>query len=134
MKYVHWTERNLNSIVKYLKITIVSFLWLLLRFSLITKHIALKYYQFRWFVKDKTIKIFPIYTKKQTADIFTNHWMKHYFSIWKINHQDGEMLNKVINMKSYIIGIQLAHEQNTVSQFILELWLISFDQLTFRNP
>ena len=41
------------------------------KFSPRTKHIALKYHHFRRFVKDLTIKIFPIDTKEQTADIFT---------------------------------------------------------------
>ena len=41
------------------------------KFSPRTKHIALKYHHFRSFVKAKTIQIFPIDTKEQTADIFT---------------------------------------------------------------
>ena len=36
-----------------------------------TKHIALKYHHFRRYVQDKTIRIQPIDTKEQTADIFT---------------------------------------------------------------
>jgi hypothetical protein len=41
------------------------------KFSPRTKHISLKYHHFRKFVTDKTIRIFPIATKEQTADIFT---------------------------------------------------------------
>jgi len=41
------------------------------KFSPRTKHIAIKYHHFRSFVKDKTIEIFPIDTREQTADIFT---------------------------------------------------------------
>ena len=41
------------------------------KFSPRTKHIALKYHHFRRFVKDKTIRIFPIDSKEQLADIFT---------------------------------------------------------------
>ena len=41
------------------------------KFTPRTKHIALKYHHFRQFVKDGTIKIFPIDTLEQTADIFT---------------------------------------------------------------
>ena len=39
--------------------------------SLRTKHVALKYHHSRQFVKDKTLEIFPIDTKEQTANIFT---------------------------------------------------------------
>jgi hypothetical protein len=41
------------------------------KFSPRTKHIALKYHHFRSYVKSKAIRIFPINTKEQTADIFT---------------------------------------------------------------
>ena len=41
------------------------------KFTPQTKHIALKYHHFRRFVSDGTIKIFPISTLEQTADIFT---------------------------------------------------------------
>ena len=40
------------------------------KFSPRTTHISLKYHHFRKFVTDKTIRIFPIDTKEQTADIF----------------------------------------------------------------
>ena len=36
-----------------------------------TKHIALKYHHFRRYVHDGTLKIHPIDTKEQIADIFT---------------------------------------------------------------
>jgi len=36
-----------------------------------TKHIALKYHHFRQFVSNGTVKIHPINTLEQTADIFT---------------------------------------------------------------
>ena len=36
-----------------------------------TKHIAIKYHHFRSYVADGTIKIYPIDTKDQLADIFT---------------------------------------------------------------
>ena len=36
-----------------------------------TKHIALKYHHFRQFVSNGTVKIHPIDTLEQTADIFT---------------------------------------------------------------
>ena len=41
------------------------------KFSPRTKHIALKYHHFRKYVDDKTIRIFHIETREQTADIFT---------------------------------------------------------------
>ena len=41
------------------------------KFTPRTKHIALKYHHFRRFVSDGTVKIFPINTLEQTADIFT---------------------------------------------------------------
>ena len=41
------------------------------KFTPRTKHIALKYHHFRQFVKNGTIKNFPIDTLEQTADIFT---------------------------------------------------------------
>ena len=41
------------------------------KFTPRTKHIALKYHHFRQFVKDGTVKIFPIDSLEQTADIFT---------------------------------------------------------------
>ena len=41
------------------------------KFTPRTKHIALKFHHFRSFVKKKLIRIFPIDTKEQTADIFT---------------------------------------------------------------
>jgi hypothetical protein len=41
------------------------------KFTPRTKHIALKYHHFRQFVNDKTIRINPIDTLEQTADIFT---------------------------------------------------------------
>ena len=42
------------------------------KFTPRTKHIAIKYHHFRKHVADKTISIFPIDTKDQLADIFTN--------------------------------------------------------------
>ena len=36
-----------------------------------TKHIALKYHHFRQFVADRTVRINPIDTLEQTADILT---------------------------------------------------------------
>ena len=41
------------------------------KFTPRTKHIALKYHHFRRFVSDGTIRIHPIDTLEQTADIFT---------------------------------------------------------------
>ena len=41
------------------------------KFTPRTKHIALKYHHFRQFVVNGTIKIFPINTLEQSADIFT---------------------------------------------------------------
>ena len=41
------------------------------KFTPRTKHIALKYHHFRQFVSNRTIKINPIDTLEQTADIFT---------------------------------------------------------------
>ena len=41
------------------------------KFTPRTKHIALKYHHFRQFVSNGTIKIQPIDTKEQLADIFT---------------------------------------------------------------
>ena len=41
------------------------------KFSPRTRHIAIKYHHFRQYVKKGIIKIFPIDTKEQTADIFT---------------------------------------------------------------
>mmetsp|Transcript_33271 Transcript_33271/g.67131 ORF Transcript_33271/g.67131 Transcript_33271/m.67131 type:complete len:167 (+) Transcript_33271:66-566(+) len=41
------------------------------KFTPRTKHIVLKYHHFRKYVKSKEIRIFPIDTKEQTADIFT---------------------------------------------------------------
>ena len=41
------------------------------KFSPRTKHIAIKYHHFREKVRDGTIKVHPIDTKEQTADIFT---------------------------------------------------------------
>ena len=41
------------------------------KFTPRTKHIALKYHHFRRYVQSKAIRIFPIDTKEQTADIFT---------------------------------------------------------------
>ena len=41
------------------------------KFSPRTKHIAIKYHHFRQHIKNGTIKILPIDTKEQTADIFT---------------------------------------------------------------
>lgn len=41
------------------------------KFTHRTKHISLKYHHFRQFVHDGTIKIFPIDTHEQLADIFT---------------------------------------------------------------
>ena len=42
-----------------------------LKFTHRTKHISLKYHHFRQFVQNGTIKIFPIDTHEQLADIFT---------------------------------------------------------------
>ena len=36
-----------------------------------TKHIAIKYHHFREFVKSGEVKIFPVSTREQLADIFT---------------------------------------------------------------
>ena len=36
-----------------------------------TKHIAIKYHHFREFVKSGAVKIYPIGTREQQADIFT---------------------------------------------------------------
>ena len=36
-----------------------------------TKHIAIKYHHFRQFVKNGSVKIYPIGTREQVADIFT---------------------------------------------------------------
>ena len=36
-----------------------------------TKHITIKYHHFRSFVKSGAVKIYPIGTKEQVADIFT---------------------------------------------------------------
>jgi hypothetical protein len=44
-----------------------------------TKHIALKYHHFREFVSNGTIKIHPISTKDQIADIFTKGLSTHAF-------------------------------------------------------
>ena len=41
------------------------------KFTPRTKHIALKYHHFRSFVDDNTIRILPISTKEQLADILT---------------------------------------------------------------
>ena len=41
------------------------------KFTLRTKHIALKYHHFRQFFSNETLKINPIDTLEQTADIFT---------------------------------------------------------------
>jgi len=41
------------------------------KFTPRTKHIALKYHHFRRYVKEKVIKLYPISTHEQTADIFT---------------------------------------------------------------
>ena len=41
------------------------------KFSPRTRHIAIKYHHFREYVKKGVIKILPIDTKEQTADIFT---------------------------------------------------------------
>ena len=41
------------------------------KFTPRTKHIALKYHHFRQFVSNGTVKISPIDTREQTADIFT---------------------------------------------------------------
>ena len=41
------------------------------KFSPRAKHISLKYHHLRKFVTDKSIRIFPIDTKEQTADTFT---------------------------------------------------------------
>ena len=41
------------------------------KFSPRTRHIAIKYHHFRQYVKKGIIKILPIDTKEQTADIFT---------------------------------------------------------------
>ena len=41
------------------------------RFSPRTKYIAIKYYHFQHYVKQKLIIIFPIDTKEQLADVFT---------------------------------------------------------------
>ena len=49
------------------------------KFSPRTKHIALKYHHFRRFVKEGSIKILPIDTKDQVADIFTKPLDEHLF-------------------------------------------------------
>ncbi len=46
-----------------------------------TKHISLKYHHFRQFVSDVTIKIFPIDTHNQIADIFTKPLPETQFKI-----------------------------------------------------
>ena len=43
------------------------------------KHIALKYHHFRRFVSNGTLKIYPIDTLEQTADIFTKPLDKKKF-------------------------------------------------------
>ena len=50
------------------------------KFSPRTKHIAIKYHHFLRYVKDKTIQIFHIDTKEQTADIFTKPLDEQLFS------------------------------------------------------
>ena len=49
------------------------------KFSPRTKHIALKYHHFRRFVREGMIKILPIDTKDQIADIFTKPLDEHLF-------------------------------------------------------
>ena len=48
------------------------------KFSPRTKHVALNYNNFRWFVKYKHVEISPIDTKKQTIAISKKLWMKPY--------------------------------------------------------
>ena len=44
------------------------------------KHIAIKYHHFRSYVADGTIKIYPIESKNQLADIFTKPLDKAVFT------------------------------------------------------
>ena len=49
------------------------------KFTPRTKHIAIKYHHFRSYVADGTIKIYPIESKNQLADIFTKPLDKTIF-------------------------------------------------------
>ena len=52
------------------------------KFTPRTKHIALKYHHFRQFVANKTVRIKPIDTLEQNADIFTKPLVKGNLNIF----------------------------------------------------
>ena len=62
------------------------------KFTPRTKHIALKYHYFRQFVFNGTLKINPIDTLEQTADIFTNLLIKQSLSIFERSYVDGRSI------------------------------------------
>ncbi len=61
------------------------------KFTPCTKHIALKYHNFCQFFNGGTIKINPIDTKEQMANILQSHCMRSNSFISDGNYADGDL-------------------------------------------